>query len=347
MLKAQKKRNAKVIFAPLSDRDRREKLFSSAENVLNHRAFHLLRVFSANENVGVKISRDTASMTVDLVCAIAGMLRSRGSVPFICDTSIRHFEPKANAVEHMNSMASHFESKDLESFPLVMLDGMNGEHEISRQDCHEMKPNVYLSGELPFVKGMVLVSQLHSDPLCGMSGALFGLGNGLASKRGKIGQYAMSIPGVNIEKCHTCRKCLRACPTNAIRMGDNHVEIDSGRCINCGQCVEVAKFGGVTYKWDATPDHFQERMISHAASTIDVVGKRIVYVSRVSSVEDDECIGLLFSRDPVAIDAAGLKMACESGVLTEDNTRIAESMLSLAEEAGIGTSSHELETVAY
>ena len=56
------------------------------------------------------------------------------------------------------------------------------------------------------------------------------------------------------EKCNGCTTCLRHCPTEAIRIRDNHAVIDEQRCIDCGECIRVcphhAKY--------AVSEHFNE-----------------------------------------------------------------------------------------
>ena len=40
-------------------------------------------------------------------------------------------------------------------------------------------------------------------------------------------------------RCTGCMKCMRACPTHAIRIRDNHPVIIPDRCIDCGECVRA------------------------------------------------------------------------------------------------------------
>ncbi len=40
-------------------------------------------------------------------------------------------------------------------------------------------------------------------------------------------------------KCTGCTACLKRCPTEAIRIRDNHAVIDPDRCIDCGECIRV------------------------------------------------------------------------------------------------------------
>ena len=44
---------------------------------------------------------------------------------------------------------------------------------------------------------------------------------------------------IDVDKCNGCTTCLRHCPTEAIRIKDNHAVIDGDRCIDCGECIRI------------------------------------------------------------------------------------------------------------
>lgn len=44
---------------------------------------------------------------------------------------------------------------------------------------------------------------------------------------------------LDVAKCSGCTTCLRHCPTEAIRIRDNHAVIDENKCIDCGECIRV------------------------------------------------------------------------------------------------------------
>lgn len=44
---------------------------------------------------------------------------------------------------------------------------------------------------------------------------------------------------LDVQKCNGCTTCLRHCPTEAIRIRDNHAHIDQERCIDCGECIRI------------------------------------------------------------------------------------------------------------
>ena len=44
---------------------------------------------------------------------------------------------------------------------------------------------------------------------------------------------------LDVEKCNGCTTCLKHCPTEAIRIRNNHAVINEERCIDCGECIRV------------------------------------------------------------------------------------------------------------
>ncbi len=44
---------------------------------------------------------------------------------------------------------------------------------------------------------------------------------------------------LDVSKCNGCTTCLRRCPTEAIRIRNNHAVINEERCIDCGECIRV------------------------------------------------------------------------------------------------------------
>ncbi len=50
--------------------------------------------------------------------------------------------------------------------------------------------------------------------------------------------YKHSV-SLDVEKCKGCTICLKRCPTEAIRIRDGHAQIDSRRCIDCGECIRM------------------------------------------------------------------------------------------------------------
>ncbi len=55
---------------------------------------------------------------------------------------------------------------------------------------------------------------------------------------------------LDVEKCNGCTTCLKHCPTQAIRIRDNHAVINQERCIDCGECIRVCPHSAKKAKCD-------------------------------------------------------------------------------------------------
>ena len=44
---------------------------------------------------------------------------------------------------------------------------------------------------------------------------------------------------INTEVCVACGGCIELCPTTAIRMIDDNVNVNAEKCVDCGICVKV------------------------------------------------------------------------------------------------------------
>ncbi len=56
------------------------------------------------------------------------------------------------------------------------------------------------------------------------------------------------------EKCTGCDRCMKRCPTEAIRIKDGHAYILSERCVGCGECVRVCPNGAKIEYYDDVKD---------------------------------------------------------------------------------------------
>ncbi len=62
-------------------------------------------------------------------------------------------------------------------------------------------------------------------------------------------QYFHSV-NISEQKCVGCTKCVRVCPTEAIRVKNDKAQIDGKRCIDCGQCVTVCPVKAISISSD-------------------------------------------------------------------------------------------------
>ena len=52
------------------------------------------------------------------------------------------------------------------------------------------------------------------------------------------------------DKCNGCTKCIKVCPTNALRIKDSKVVFDETRCIDCGKCIKACSYDAILPYYD-------------------------------------------------------------------------------------------------
>ena len=55
---------------------------------------------------------------------------------------------------------------------------------------------------------------------------------------------------VDEDQCIACARCMKSCPTEAIRVVDGHATISEHRCVDCGNCFKVCPVKAIYIKHD-------------------------------------------------------------------------------------------------
>ncbi|OYT45697.1 4Fe-4S ferredoxin [Thermoplasmatales archaeon ex4484_6] len=171
-----------------------------------------------------------------------------------------------------------------------------------------------------------------------------------------------------------CMACVEVCPVDAHVVEGGKVRIDKERCIGCGECLVVCRQEAIDLDWSSEIVPFQERMAEYALGCASNFDGRVGYMNFVIRVSPEcDCfswsdypivpdVGILASRDPVALDRAcydlvnaqkgfensALRGAFEPG---EDKFRSMKPemdplyTLRYAEELGLGSMDYEMITV--
>lgn len=101
----------------------------------------------------------------------------------------------------------------------------------------------------------------------------------------KLKEYFHAIE-LETDLCIGCTRCVRICPTLAIRVRNGKAKIDPNRCIDCGECVNTCPVEAIFYKSDPVDDiyKYKYRIAIISASYIGQFGEDYGYENAVKAL---------------------------------------------------------------
>ncbi|MBW2964072.1 DUF362 domain-containing protein [Candidatus Woesearchaeota archaeon] len=246
---------------------------------------------------------------------------------------------------------SHVETAREHGFdmPIDILDGERGKDEVVVDGCK-------LGKGLEKYDSLVVLTHFKGHMFAGFGGSLKNLGMGLGSRAGKLDMHASVRPTISASKCIACGTCIRNCDVKAISMVDGKAKIDPAVCVGCAMCIAVCPTGAASIPWSShTPYQLQEKIAKYAKAALKLVPNSIFINVLQNITKECDCmgisqepmmddVGVLYSKDIVAIDKASLDLADRSsdGAFSRINKIDKMRQIQSAEKLGMGSSSYEL-----
>jgi uncharacterized Fe-S center protein len=366
---------ADVFFAGLrarSDGDSRtakiRRLFTEAGigGCIRERDLCAIKVHFGERGCDTHVSPVHVRQVVDLV-------RGEGGRPFLTDTATLYSGSRSNAVDHIATAISHGFDYAVVGAPVIIADGLKGGHTVEVEIRKRHFDRVFIAGDIAGADSMVVVSHFKGHMLAGFGGAIKNLAMGCAPAAGKQEMHHAHTM-VIAEKCRGCGTCVEVCPAGALSLEGEKVSLDRETCHGCGECMTVCLQSAIEFDWTVDIPAFVERMVEYACGALDGKRGRAGFFNFLVSITPDcDCvpwsdapivpdIGILASRDPVAIDAASLdlvnRQAGLPGSLLQAHHRPGEDkfrgtwehtrgdlQLSYAEESGLGERDYRLREI--
>ena len=240
--------------------------------------------------------------------------------PFIADTSTLYTGRRHNAIDHAILANEHGFGISGLGIPFIAPDGLFGTSETAVQIDGELNKEVFIASDIVRCQSILSIAHFTGHPAACAAATLKTLGMGCASRKGKMRQHAAMRPKVSND-CTRCGDCFDHCPADAITLDDVKAHIDRDKCIGCGECVAVCRFGAVKYDWGAENRLLQKSIAEHALGVVKGKENRVAFFNFVIFVTDGcDCfdrqdlpkivddIGILASTDPVAVDKASIDL---------------------------------------
>jgi uncharacterized Fe-S center protein len=333
--------NAEVFFAPM--RTERKRSFVERAGVALQRA-GLSDVIAEGDFVAVKIhcgeAGNTGFVSPIYMREVVRLIKEQGGRPFLTDANTLYSGKRSNAIDHMECAIHNGFSYATVEAPFIIADGLRGhtwtDVMVNGKHCESVR----MATAAVEADAMVVISHVKGHGLAGFGGAVKNVGMGLGSRGAKQRMHSDVHPEVNAEKCTCCKRCITWCPTHAISIDElaQAAYIDPDVCYGCGECVAACTSDAIAISWQTDPDVIQEKMIEHAAGIVTGKKDKMIYLSFLTNITPEcDCwdfsdaplvpdIGLLASRDMIAIDQASYDMIVQAS----------GNRGSLAEGMGIG-----------
>jgi hypothetical protein len=206
---------------------------------------------------------------------------------------------------------------------------------------------------------LISLAHFKGHIAAGFGGALKNLAMGIGSRAGKLDMHAGVSPKVNEEKCTACGTCVENCPVMAIGMEET-AKIDQEKCIGCAYCIAICPEKAIRVPFGArTGKEFLEKLAEYAfAATkknnwwyINVINNITMKCDcmRIKQTPFMDDIGIVFSKDPIAIDKASLDLVTKHNNGKNpfaNNNEACEHIFQYGEELGLGTTEYLLVPIA-
>ena len=320
-------------------------------------------LFSPGDWVGIKIHfgeyGNTANLRPHLVRSIADEIKRLGGKPVVVDCTTILFSDhssRATATDMLEVGRRHGLTEEVLGCPVWVCDGEYGFDDVKV----EVPNGVYLTHSLMGKKlleldAMIAVSHFKGHPLGVFGGALKNIGIGCGSKRGKLLTHVLNHPYYGVKAWTLNQQAAQAaaaaphpnivdrlianCPFDVYAWGNETLTMDLDKCVQCAGCFGPGLFSGILAPPPELMLQFAATIPDAFSAYVHAIGKdKVGYVNYAIDITPwCDCtdfsdrplvpnLGVLASRDPVAIDMACLEM-------TE---KLAVSPGSKADELGFG-----------
>ena len=263
---------------------------------------------------------NTAFIRPVFIRQIVDKVRELGALPFLTDTNTLYAGARGNSISHLETAIANGFAYSVVNAPIIIADGIRGASRSTVSIDGEIIKRAYLGKEIANADALISVAHFKGHELAGFGGAIKNLGMGCASRKGKLEQHSDLSPKVKRKKCVGCGECIEHCAQKAISLDDEKAVIDTQRCVGCGECIQVCPNRAIDVQWSADIPVFQKKMAEYALAALNGKQAKAFFLNFLTNISPAcDCleyndapivhdIGVMVSKDPVAIDQASVDM---------------------------------------
>ncbi len=284
-------------------------------------------IISEADSVAVKLSfgelGNTSHLRPQLVRTVVDLIKEQGGRPFVMDTPVIYPGGRGTAEDYLHTAAYNGFVEETVGAPVVIPDDKGTPVKIKRQvqDCTLQEAK--LPEPLYNADKLVVLTHAKGHDSNGLGGTIKNMGMGCMTMETKIACHKIFPLEHYPDKCTFCGLCVKLCPVGAleivIKKEGKEMKYDTDRCYVCGSCAincparawgfpeegKLALHSYVAHTAGAVVDRFQGKaafmnFIQDVTPLCDCIAP-----SGRPVIRD---VGILASRDPVAIDKASVDL---------------------------------------
>ena len=317
---------------------------------------------------------NTAFIRPLFIRKIVESIKGIGGFPFLTDANTLYAGTRSDSPSHLTTAIQNGFAYSVVEAPLIIADGLRGKSETAVTVNQKRFKRVYIGTDIVEADALISVAHFKGHELSGFGGTIKNLGMGCASRKGKLAQHSTVGPMVIEKKCVGCGDCISHCSQNALALVDEKAVLDSKKCIGCGECILVCPNEAIQIQWDQAIPVFLENMVEYTMGVLKGKEDKTLFLNFITNVSPAcDCygyndapivrdIGIVASKDPVAIDQASVDLVNSEQALPDSclKTNMASGedkfrgvypnvdwtiQLDYAEKLGLGSRSYELEKI--
>ncbi|MBE0466454.1 MAG: DUF362 domain-containing protein [Candidatus Desulforudis sp.] len=314
---------AKVYFADMRSNEKQSLLDKVGKL---YRRTGIGSIVAKNDLVAVKLHfgerGNTTYIRPQFIRRLVDLIRNSGGKPFLTDANTLYVGGRSNAVDHLETAVLHGFDYAVAGAPVIIADGLTGKDYVEVPVDLKHFKTVKIGSAAYHADALLVVSHFKGHIATAFGGVLKNVGMGLGSRSGKQMMHSDLLPEISPEKCRSCGRCMRWCPAGAIsftrEQPDNPgpARIDASKCLGCGECTVTCTHGAIASNWKTEPDIMQEKIAEYSWGVLKDKKGKAAFITFLNNVTPDcDCcgwseapivpdIGILASRDPIALDQA-------------------------------------------
>lgn len=154
-----------------------------------------------------------------LARAASDAVRAQSAKPFFTDTNTLYSGSRSNAIDHLETAIAHGFVPETCGAPVIIADGLqsNDWRDVPMPPACTRFTSTKIAGGILDADSMLVMSHIKGHEMAGFGGAIKNLAMGCAPFIGKREQHCVKF-NVQSQKCIACGQCVAVCPTGAARL---------------------------------------------------------------------------------------------------------------------------------